>query len=105
MQSIDLTETYVYGMSKDLVSEKEEIKYNNIIKNTKIINFNNVTNENKTEHNPNWPYIPGYSYRILIIGGSGTEKANALLNLIKNKPDIDEIIYMQKTHTKQNINT
>ena len=53
MQSIDLTETYVYGTSKDLVSEKEEIKYNNIIKNTKIINFNNVTNENKTEHNPN----------------------------------------------------
>ena len=32
MQSIDLTETYAYGTSKNLVSEKEEIKCNNIIK-------------------------------------------------------------------------
>ena len=32
MQSIALIETYTYGMSKDLVSEKEEIKCNNIIK-------------------------------------------------------------------------
>ena len=32
MKSIDSIETYGYGMSKDLVSEKEEIKYNKIIK-------------------------------------------------------------------------
>ena len=32
MQSIGSIETYVYGTSKDLVSEKEEIKYNNIIR-------------------------------------------------------------------------
>ena len=32
MQSIDSTETYAYGKRKDLVSEKEEIKCNNIIK-------------------------------------------------------------------------
>ena len=32
MQSIDLIEYYEYGTSKDLVSEKEEIKCNNIIK-------------------------------------------------------------------------
>ena len=32
MQSIDLIETYICGTSKDLVSEKEEIKCNNIIK-------------------------------------------------------------------------
>ena len=32
MQVIDLIETYVYETSKDLVSDKEEIKYNNIIK-------------------------------------------------------------------------
>ena len=31
MQSIDLIETYAYGMSKVLVSEKEEIKCNNTI--------------------------------------------------------------------------
>ena len=32
MQAIDSIETYAYGTSKDLVSEKEEIKCNRIIK-------------------------------------------------------------------------
>ena len=32
MQSIDLIETYAYGTTKDLVSDEEEIKCNNIIK-------------------------------------------------------------------------
>ena len=32
MQSIDSTETYAYGTSKGLVSDKEEIKCSNIIK-------------------------------------------------------------------------
>ena len=32
MQSIHLIETYVYGTSKHLYSEKEEIKCSNIIK-------------------------------------------------------------------------
>ena len=32
MPSVYLVEPYAYGTSKDLVSEKEEIKYNNIIK-------------------------------------------------------------------------
>ena len=32
MQSIELIEAYAYGTSKDLVSEKEQIKCNNIIK-------------------------------------------------------------------------
>ena len=35
MQSIDWRETY--GISKDLVSDKEEIKYNNIIKRYKLL--------------------------------------------------------------------
>ena len=32
MQSIDPIEAYAYGTSKETVSDKEEIKYNNIIK-------------------------------------------------------------------------
>ena len=32
MQSIDLKERYAYRTGKDLVSEKEEIKINNVIK-------------------------------------------------------------------------
>ena len=32
-------------------------------------------------HNPNWIYIPNHPYRILIIGGSESGKANVLLSL------------------------
>ena len=45
----------------------------------------------KINHNLNWPYIPDHPYRILIIDGSGSQKSNMLLNLIKNQqPDIDK---------------
>ena len=37
MQSIDLIETYVYGMYKDLACKKEEIKCNNIRKQYKNV--------------------------------------------------------------------
>ena len=43
-----------------------------------MINFGNYANENKTEHNLKWPYIPDHPYRTLIIRGSGSEKANVL---------------------------
>ena len=34
------------------------------------------------KHNETWPYISDHPYRILIIGGSGSGKANTLINLI-----------------------
>ena len=60
-----------------------------------MINFDDcvneiAVNENKTKHNKNWSYIPDHPYRILIKGGSGSGKANFLLNLIE-KPDISKI--------------
>ena len=55
-----------------------------------MINFDSYVNENKTEHNLKWPYIPDHPYRI-IIGGSGSGKTNALLNLVNNELDIDKI--------------
>ena len=61
-----------------------------------MINFDDYTNEDKRKHNPNWPYIPDHPYRILITGDSGSEKTNALLNLIKNQPDIDKIYLYAK---------
>ena len=61
-----------------------------------MINFDDHTNENKTQHNPNWPYIPDHPYRILIIGGSGCGKMNALFNLINNYPDSDKIYLYAK---------
>ena len=56
-----------------------------------MISFDDYENENKTHHNQKWPYIPDYSYRILIVGSSGSGKTKALLNLITNQPDIDKI--------------
>ena len=61
-----------------------------------MINFDDHTNENIIEHNSKWPYIPDHPYRIFIIGGSGSGKINALLNLIKNQPDIDKIYFYAK---------
>ena len=61
-----------------------------------MINFDEYTSENKIEHNSKWLYIPDHPYRILIIGGSGSEKTNALLNLINNQPDINKIYLYAK---------
>ena len=60
-----------------------------------MINFD-YANENKTEHNQKWPYIPDHPYKILIIRGSGSGKTNALLNLINSQPDIGEIYLYAK---------
>ena len=76
MQSTDLIETCIWN-EKDLLSEKEEIKCNDIIKEYKMMNFNDVTKENIKEHNPNWPQILDYPYIILIVGGSGSGKINS----------------------------
>ena len=56
-----------------------------------MINLDNIVNNNNEEHNKEWPYIHDHSYRILIIGGSGSRKTNALLNLINEQKDIDKI--------------
>ena len=66
-----MIQTYAYGQSKYLLSEKQEIKWSNIIKRyKKMINFDDVIKEKKKEHNPYWLQIPDHPYRILIIGGS-----------------------------------
>ena len=61
-----------------------------------MINFDDYTNGNKTKHISHWPYIPDHPYRILIIGGSGYGKTNALLNLINKQSNIDKIYFYAK---------
>ena len=56
-----------------------------------MINLDSITNKNNKKHNEKWPYIPDHPYRILIIGGSGSGKTNALLNLINEQNDIDKV--------------
>ena len=68
----------------------------------KMINFDDYTNQNKIEHNLRWPHIPDHPHRILIVGGSGSGKKNALLNLINNQPGIDKIyLYAKDPYEKK----
>ena len=67
-----------------------------------MINFDYYTNENIAEHNSKWTYVPDHPYRIFIVGGSGSRKTNALLNLINNQPDIDKIyLYAKDPYEKK----
>ena len=52
-----------------------------------MFNFDNIAKK----CNLKWPELPDHPYRILIIGGSGSGKTNALLNLINHEPDIARI--------------
>ena len=58
--------------------------------------LDSITKKNNKEHNEKWPFILDHLYRILIIGGSGSRKTNALLNLIKKQDDVDKIYFSAK---------
>ena len=61
-----------------------------------MTNLDSITNENNKEHNKKWPYILDHPYRILIIGGSGSGKTKALINLTNEQNEIDEIYLESK---------
>ena len=61
-----------------------------------MFNLDDITNENNKEHNKKWPYVPDHPYKILLIGGSGSGKTNALLNLISQQDDIDKVYLYAK---------
>ena len=61
-----------------------------------MINLDDYANQNKTVRNSKWPYVPNHPHRILIIGGLGSVKTNASLNLIKNHLDTDKIYLYAK---------
>ena len=56
-----------------------------------MINLDTIITENIKKYNEKWPYIPDHPYRILVIGGSGSGKTNALINLINEQNKIDKI--------------
>ena len=56
-----------------------------------MINLDSITNENNKKKNGKWPYIPDHPYKIIIIGGFGSGKTNALINLINEQNDIGKI--------------
>ena len=65
-----------------------------------MINLDKITNENNKEQNEKWPYISSHPYRIMIIGGSRSEKTNALLNLINEQDDTGNIYLFAKDLSK-----
>ena len=93
----------IFGFSMWLLWNGSSLKYSTtsgwdltffkavIIKHSKILNLYHIRNKNNKKRNEKWPFIRDHSYRILIIGGSGLGKTNALLNLINEQDDIDKI--------------
>ena len=61
-----------------------------------MFNLDNITNKNNKKHKEKLPYIPHHPYIIFIIGGSESEKTNALLNFIKGQENIDKIYLYAK---------
>ena len=61
-----------------------------------MFNLDDITDKNNKEHNEKWPNIPDHPYIILIIGGSGSRKANVLMNLVSQQSDIDRIYLYPK---------
>ena len=60
-----------------------------------MFNFDYVTKE-YIKNSLNWSEIPDHPYQKLIIGGSGSWKTNALLNLINSEPNINKIYLYAK---------
>ena len=65
-----------------------------------MINFDEVIGKNTQEHNPHWPQIPDHLYRTLMVGGSGSGKTNAVLNIINHQPEIDKAYLYAKDPCK-----
>ena len=61
-----------------------------------MFNLDSIANNNNKEYNKKWLYIPDHPHRVLKIGGSGSGKINALLNLISQQNDIDKIYLYAK---------
>ena len=61
-----------------------------------MTNFDDVIKEHIKQHNPNWPEIPDYPYRILIAGGSESGKTYSLFDLRRQQPDIDKMCLYAK---------
>ena len=90
LQTFDKITTYPSGTNAFKVCESE------MLCKTQNIDFDDYANQNKTEYNLKWSYIPDHPQRILIIGGSGPGKTNGLLNLINNQSDIDKLYLCAK---------
>ena len=77
LQTFDRITSYPYNVSYECWKSMQ----NRIARTSKykMTNFDDYTNENKTDHNLKWSYIPDHPYRTLIMESSWSEKTNSLL--------------------------
>lgn len=68
-----------------------------------MTNFGLVKEKYTQEHNLHQPKIPGYPYKMLIVGDSSSGKMNALLNLINHQTKLIKSFCMSKIYLNQNI--
>ena len=68
-----------------------------------MISFDYITKEDIKEPNLNCPETLEYLYRMLIVGGFGSGKTNALLYLINHEPNIHNIfVYAKDSYEAKN---
>ena len=65
-----------------------------------MIKFDDVVKEDTKKHNPNWPEIPDYPYRVFIFGGSESVKKSSLFNQINQQPDTDKMYLFTEYRNK-----
>ena len=68
-----------------------------------MINFDDVERENINEHNLNLPQTPDHVFRILITGGTGSGKTNALLTVYTNKTMKDPKVLIECSNKMQDV--
>ena len=56
-----------------------------------MFNLDDITNEKNWDDNETSSYIPDHSYRMLIIGGSGSEHLNDLKAFIEYSNTMDDV--------------
>ena len=65
-----------------------------------MIKFDDVVKEDTKKHNPNWPEIPDYPYRVFIFGGFESVKKSSLFNQINQQPDTDKMYLFTEYRNK-----
>ena len=55
-----------------------------------------MSQKNIIEHNPSWPQIPHYPYKILLFGDLVPGKTSALFNIIVHQSGIDKTFLCAK---------
>ena len=96
IQSPDEVISIPYGTGPNRVCKEEFMRHPKIKKLNIMINFRELTGQNRQGHNVDRLQTSHHSYRILIVGGFGLGKTNALLRLINYQSSFDNVCLYAK---------